>query len=212
MSDLSVWDLANDFSGKEAAALIVGEKPPSVSGNWQPVIDRMIRSYQSAVNWHIGAVVCDPEHCETRPAEMLESIEMRWRENPDDIEESRVPHVFHSWLADSTRSGFDLQRFKRDEITQWLEAIGHKSVYQFQVKGPGRDAAGSEKVLGTRERDTLLTIIAALAKQAKIDVNAPGKAALTIEGWTTEIEAHVSKRAIEEHLKKIPDALATRLK
>jgi hypothetical protein len=59
---------------------------------------------------------------------------------------------------------------------------------------------------------TLLTIIAALAKQAKIDVNAPGKAALTIEGWTTEIEAHVSKRAIEEHLKKIPDALATRLK
>lgn len=75
------------------------------------------------------------------------------------------------------------------------------------------DSAG--KPLTTRERDTLLTIIAVLAKAAKVpldDYSKPGKAAGYIEGLTDEFGAHVSKRAIEEHLKKIPDALATRKK
>ena len=71
------------------------------------------------------------------------------------------------------------------------------------------------KPLGTRERDTLLTIIAVLAKAAKVpldDYGKPGKAAGYIEGLTDEFGAHVSKRAIEDHLKKIPDALGTRMK
>ena len=72
-----------------------------------------------------------------------------------------------------------------------------------------------DKPLGTTERNTLLTIIAVLAKEAKVpldDYSKPGKAAGYIEGLTDEFGAHVSKRAIEEHLKKIPDALATRMK
>jgi len=66
--------------------------------------------------------------------------------------------------------------------------------------------------LDPRERHTLLIIIAALAKQAKINVEIPGKAAIFIEGLTDSMGTHASKRAIEEHLKKIPDALATRMK
>lgn len=66
--------------------------------------------------------------------------------------------------------------------------------------------------LGTRERDTLLTIIAVLAEKAGIDIHSPGKAALAIEHLTDMEEVHVSKRAIEEHLKKIPAALAVRKK
>lgn len=72
-----------------------------------------------------------------------------------------------------------------------------------------------EKPLTSRERDTLLTIIAVLAKAAKVpldDYRKPGKAAGYIEGLTDEFGAHVSKRAIEDHLKKIPDALGTRMK
>jgi hypothetical protein len=68
------------------------------------------------------------------------------------------------------------------------------------------------KPLGTRERDTLLTIIAALAKEAKLQIDQPGKTALYIEGLTNELGAPVSKRAIEDHLKKIPNALETRMK
>ena len=70
----------------------------------------------------------------------------------------------------------------------------------------------AEKPFATTERNTLLTIIAALAKAAKISLNSPGKAALSIESLTDEIGAHVSKRAIEEHLKKIPNALESRMK
>ena len=69
-----------------------------------------------------------------------------------------------------------------------------------------------DKPLGTRERDTLLTIIAALAKEAKLQIDQPGKTALYIEGLTNELGAPVSKRAIEDHLKKIPNALETRMK
>lgn len=68
------------------------------------------------------------------------------------------------------------------------------------------------KPLDPRERSTLLIIIAALAKEAKINIDSPGKAALSIEGLTDSMGAHTSKRAIEDHLKNIPYALATRMK
>ena len=66
--------------------------------------------------------------------------------------------------------------------------------------------------LDSRERKTLLIIIAALARVAKIDIDSPGKAALYIEGLTVEMGARASKRAIENHLKNVPDALESRMK
>lgn len=72
------------------------------------------------------------------------------------------------------------------------------------------DLAGEGKPLGTRERHTLLTIIAAMCGALKISTDKPGKGAQYIEGLTDELGAHVSKRAIEEHLKRVPDALGAR--
>lgn len=67
--------------------------------------------------------------------------------------------------------------------------------------------------LETRERHTLLTIIAALVTRGlKLPINEPGKTARYIEGLTDELGAHVSKRAIEDHLKKIPNGLESRMK
>ena len=83
------------------------------------------------------------------------------------------------------------------------------------VQSVNEEPASIEKPLGTTERNTLLTIIAVLAKAGKVgldDYSKPGKAAGYIEGLTDEFGAHVSKRAIEDHLKKIPDALGTRMK
>ena len=68
----------------------------------------------------------------------------------------------------------------------------------------------AEKPLGTRERTTLLVIIAALADAAKLDIKRPSKTAAAIEAATTRIGARVSVRAIEEHLKHIPAALEDR--
>jgi hypothetical protein len=73
-------------------------------------------------------------------------------------------------------------------------------------------AQPTEKTLSTTERKTLLTIIAALAKYGRIELKECGKSAQFISGLTAEIGATVSKRAIEEHLKKIPDALEVRRK
>lgn len=67
------------------------------------------------------------------------------------------------------------------------------------------------KPLGSRERKTLLVVIAALAKKAEISLESTGKAAGYIEGLTAEIGARVSKRAIENHLNLIPDALESRM-
>ena len=67
-----------------------------------------------------------------------------------------------------------------------------------------------DKPLMTRERATLLTIMAALARAADIDISKASKAGDTIEALTIELGARVSARTIENHLKRIPDALERR--
>jgi hypothetical protein len=64
-----------------------------------------------------------------------------------------------------------------------------------------------EKPLELRERTTLLVIIAALAKMAKIDLKKPSKAAANIERETELMGARVSDRTILNHLNRIPAAL-----
>ncbi len=67
-----------------------------------------------------------------------------------------------------------------------------------------------ERPLETRERTTLLVIIGALLKLAKLDLSKPTKTAGVIESETALMGARVSARAIEEHLKKISAAVDAR--
>ena len=62
------------------------------------------------------------------------------------------------------------------------------------------------------ERETLLIIIAALAKEAKIDIVKTSKAGDLIATITQTIGAPVGATTIETHLKKIPQALVSRAK
>lgn len=68
----------------------------------------------------------------------------------------------------------------------------------------------TEKSLGARERTTLLTIIAALAKEANIDISKPGKAGEIISDSILELGIEVDHYTIEKKLKEIPDALERR--
>lgn len=70
----------------------------------------------------------------------------------------------------------------------------------------------SEKALTTRERDTLLSIIAVLIHTAKLDYNKPAKTALLIQDFATRMGISIGQRTIEEHLKRIPNAIAGRMK
>lgn len=85
-----------------------------------------------------------------------------------------------------------------------------KSLLAFITCKTKRTIPKEEKPMSTKERDTLLTIIAAFAKEAKIDISRPSKAAGLIEDMTQLLGAPVAKRTIEEKLKLINDALERR--
>ena len=69
-----------------------------------------------------------------------------------------------------------------------------------------------EKTLGTTERNTLLTIIAVLCKEARLDPSKHAKTAGLIQGMAAGMRLSIGETTIEDHLKKIPNALATRMK
>jgi len=64
-----------------------------------------------------------------------------------------------------------------------------------------------DKPVAQRERTSLLTIIAALAKEADIDVSMPSKAAGQIEALTIEQGTRIAVRTVLGHLNRIQDAL-----
>ena len=66
--------------------------------------------------------------------------------------------------------------------------------------------------LNGSERETLLVIIAALAKEAKVDIAKISKAGQQIENMTQLIGARIGATTIETHLKKISQALENRAK
>ncbi len=105
--------------------------------------------------------------------------------------------------ADRTRVGVEIQSL-REKQSEAIIDLDHTPLVA---------ASKKERPIGKRERETLLTIIAAMAvKGLKFNIESPGKTAICIEGWTGELGAPVSKRAIEDHLKRIPDALEIRMK
>lgn len=73
------------------------------------------------------------------------------------------------------------------------------------------DAPVIEKPLSNRERDTLLTIIAVLCKEAKLDLTKHSKTAGLIKNLAAEMGISIGETTIEGHLKKIQDALGTRM-
>jgi len=70
----------------------------------------------------------------------------------------------------------------------------------------------TEKPLGKRERDTLLTIIAVLCKEAELDYTKASKTAVLIHSTAAGMCLSIGESTIRDHLKEIPNALATRMK
>lgn len=95
-------------------------------------------------------------------------------------------------------------------FSKWAESIGMGLPQAFPGKSVSKQTSQEETALGERERATLLTLIAALAQEAGIDISKPSKAAGLIEGLTMRLNARVAARTIEDHLKRIPAALEKR--
>ena len=113
------------------------------------------------------------------------------------------PHVsrsdFATWLQAQHMEPSPLVR-------EWIDGQGVGSAPEVATAAP------EEKPLSTNERNTLLVIIAALCREAKIDYTKPAKAAGMILHTADGMGLKIGETTIERHLKKIPDALETRMK
>ncbi len=69
-----------------------------------------------------------------------------------------------------------------------------------------------DRPLGSKERNTLLTIIALLCKDVGYDYTKAAKTAGFIKNTAANMGVSIGETTIENHLKKIPDALGTRTK
>jgi hypothetical protein len=86
-----------------------------------------------------------------------------------------------------------------------LIVIGHVEVQAYQ-----KATAQTDEALDERERTTLLAIIGALAKEAKLDLAQPYKAGETIAKMLATSGVTLGARTIGDKLKLVPDALDRR--
>ena len=143
MNNLSVWNFAIDFTGRESAALIVAERPDLIESSVsQPVLERMRRCYELARGWHLAKIAGEIDDGPA-PDTMLQSIDMQWCQVRTDIAQSQAPHYFHRWLGDGGRSDFDSQRFTRQELVRWLSSIEMQSAYSFDLSASTSEKTGT---------------------------------------------------------------------
>ena len=120
------------------------------------------------------------------------------------------PHVFLRIDANQILPIKDEYLVRLDDVSGWLRLQGVEIGYALSDKENTVELP--DKPLSTRERDTLLTIIAVLCKEAKLDYIKHSKTAGLIQSTAATMGVAIGETTIEGHLKKIPDALATRIK
>lgn len=74
------------------------------------------------------------------------------------------------------------------------------------------DGSALDKPVSTRERNTLLTIIGVLCKEAGFDYSRTAKTAGLIESAAANLGVGIGETTVEGHLKKVSDAMGTRMK
>jgi hypothetical protein len=98
---------------------------------------------------------------------------------------------------------------QHDELKRKFDAQNLKIAH---LERRSNHAIGDTRPLLTIERNTLLTVIAVLCKEAKLDYAKAAKTAGLIQSTAAGMGLSIGETTIEEHLKKIPNALATRMK
>lgn len=86
---------------------------------------------------------------------------------------------------------------RTDELQRFIKSVNEQTI---------------EKPLETRERNTLLSIIGVLCKEAGHDITKPAKTAAILQSTAAQMGISLGESTIEGHIKKVADALATRSK
>lgn len=129
------------------------------------------------------------------------------RQFDSDNRAERRAQFRHATYSSSGTSAPDDVAVLRAELRAKDLHIAH---LQSQVSS-GRPATSS-RPLGNKERNTLLAIIAALCSEAKLDYAKSSKTANLIQAAAAQMGVSLGETTIENKLKEIPDALASRMK
>lgn len=224
MSDLLHWDYVNEFTAHEIACLIKGQDPhyvlPYLDQSIELIVDRIDRAYSDTLQHALfhGTDVLSEEVKEEwiahkklpTPQGFLASTEL------EKAYEQLISHSdeigFQDFLSREYPTPKGIPKFKRATVAQWLTHNNLRSAYTFMAREPipETNTYSQAKPLSTKERNTLLAIIATLCQEAKIDYTRPAKAAANIQHAADSMGISIGESTIESHLKKIPDALASR--
>ncbi|NML85783.1 hypothetical protein [Polaromonas sp.] len=138
MADLSHWDFAENFSGYDAAALILGLEPSeSEDEQWRVriVTDRMSVHYKNAINRLFEEIFIDElENVDFKEPIRIELLSVKLNDLHRKCELFGVETPLHDWLADKRQIRFEVQEFERYSIARWITQIEMKSVYSFDRK------------------------------------------------------------------------------
>ncbi len=140
MDSLAHWDYAQQFSGYEAAALIVGIDPNKQNmssmdqSGLKVVLERLELNYQHALMKHahegMNMAIDGHEVSENGFPCALTSLSLNRLRLINDSDHEDLS--FSEWLLDERASSFGAQRFSRDTIANWLDACHLDSVYAFK--------------------------------------------------------------------------------
>lgn len=192
MADLSHWDLADTFTGREAAYLMMGVDPSGPDAertNADRTLDELQSAYNGALDrayyavhkYLMGRKYSNENDLKRGPA-CLVSLLLTAKLNISAY--CLDPQILMDWLH--TRN-HDVQNeeFSRDELARWVRENNVPSIYRFGLgasvpatpsasgatvpqaattaQGTADDTPAATAVPNSRERNTLLRIIGGLA-------------------------------------------------
>lgn len=203
MSNLAAWDFADEFTGEEAACLILGITPNTATAEKEAVtrlLDVMKSDYENAKK----VFVEDSDYClsHLKNPRMLQSKLILFGDYYPQLDYEDALNILQS----SERGDFEVQKFPREEIVRWLSEYSAKSEYAFD-KGiiPNKIHEPTQKIDGNKfsakERNTLLKMIYGMAvdgygyspEQAKSPIPAQLQAVLDILGIPVTNETILEK-------------------
>ncbi len=208
----TIWEENPDDWIRLMGAPSVGDKVFSVMLHGLPLGDGRVLEYDRETVlldgvWDLTMLGHDRLEIEQRYQLFTEGpeVDMRFRDGPLDHpivsrEDGTYCQLHEPYFADEHY--FPADTLPADSVLVVRTSALHD--LEARLAEPDQRA---EKAVEQRERTSLLAIIAALAKLAKIDVTKPSSAAAAIESQTALMGARVAPRTIENHLKLIPEVL-----
>ncbi|MHB1093405.1 hypothetical protein [Thiobacillus sp.] len=213
--ELSHWDLVESFTGWEAACLASGIDPklsdesrPEQKAKAELIYRELMNAYNRAHSAATFLLTGKRDKDET----IYSVFQSEHLPSTDLLREARVCLDLGIELRYENISGNDEEKlFSRGNLNDWFVVKNYRPAYAFLPSNDHpQQPAIREKPLTTKERTSLLTVIALLTEEARIDISKPSKAAATILKLAETQGINIAQRTIEEYLKKIPDALEKR--